>query len=176
MIMVVRYRFSVAIASSYIRGAAAAPGLSAPTLGGLAACGDVMSNVESVTTTTTNTIVDSANAAVSRGRWSNLAIIAFSSFLFVWEGGSHCSASVASGCAYQLWGNPLLLPRRSSWLRNDCTMLAELRERITQLQYLLQLSLRTAEKVQKTNFGELRKAEVQLRRILLPRTPVNSVG
>ena len=39
-----------------------------------------MSNVESVITTT-NTIVDSANAAVSRGRWSNLAIIA--SFFFL---------------------------------------------------------------------------------------------
>jgi hypothetical protein len=46
-----------------------------------------MSNVDNVTTTTNNTIVDSANAAVSRGRWSNLAIIAFSSFLSVWEGG-----------------------------------------------------------------------------------------
>jgi hypothetical protein len=32
-----------------------------------------------------------------------------------------------------------------SWLRNDCTILAELGERITQLQYLLQLSLRTSE-------------------------------
>jgi len=47
----------------------------------------VMSNVESVITTTTNGIVASANAAVSRGRWSNLASIAFSSFLSVWEGG-----------------------------------------------------------------------------------------
>jgi hypothetical protein len=40
-----------------------------------------MSNVANVTTTTTNTIEASANAAVSRGRWSNLAIIAFSSLL-----------------------------------------------------------------------------------------------
>ena len=31
-----------------------------------------------------------------------------------------------------------------SWLRNDCTILAELGERITQLQYFLQLSLRTS--------------------------------
>jgi hypothetical protein len=46
-----------------------------------------MSNVDNVTTTTTNTIVASAKAAVSRGRWSNLAIISFSSFLSVWEGG-----------------------------------------------------------------------------------------
>ena len=34
-----------------------------------------MSNVESVITTTTNTVVVSANSAVSIGRWSNLAII-----------------------------------------------------------------------------------------------------
>jgi hypothetical protein len=34
-----------------------------------------MSNVDNVTTTTTNTIVANANAAVSIGRWSNLAII-----------------------------------------------------------------------------------------------------
>jgi hypothetical protein len=67
-----------------------------------------MSNVANVITTTTNTVVDSANSAVSIGRWSNLAIIAFS-FLSIWEGESHCSASVACGCAYQLWGNPLLL-------------------------------------------------------------------
>jgi hypothetical protein len=46
-----------------------------------------MSNVDNVTTTTTNTIVANANAAVSIGRWSNLAIIAFSSFVSVWEGG-----------------------------------------------------------------------------------------
>jgi Major intrinsic protein len=39
-----------------------------------------MSNVDSVITTTTNTVVASANTAVSIGRWSNLAIIA-SSFL-----------------------------------------------------------------------------------------------
>jgi hypothetical protein len=32
-----------------------------------------------------------------------------------------------------------------SWLRNDCTILAELGERITQLQYFLQLSLRTSQ-------------------------------
>jgi hypothetical protein len=61
---------------------------------GDAACGDVMSNVASVITTTTNTVVDSANAAVSIGRWSNLAIIAFCSFLSVWEGGSHCYAGL----------------------------------------------------------------------------------
>jgi hypothetical protein len=48
---------------------------------------DVMSNVANVTTTTTNTVVDSANSAVSFGRWSNLAIIASSFFLSVWEGG-----------------------------------------------------------------------------------------
>jgi hypothetical protein len=53
-----------------------------------------MSNVASVITTTTNTVVDSANAAVSIGRWSNLAIIAFCSFLSVWEGGSHCYAGL----------------------------------------------------------------------------------
>jgi hypothetical protein len=41
-----------------------------------------------------------------------------------------------------------------SWLRNDCTILAELGERITQLQYLLQLSLRTSEKTQSTHFSE----------------------
>jgi hypothetical protein len=35
-----------------------------------------MSNVANVITTTTNTVVDSANSAVSIGRWSNLAIIA----------------------------------------------------------------------------------------------------
>jgi hypothetical protein len=47
-----------------------------------------MSNVANVITTTTNTVVDSANSAVSIGRWSNLSIIAFSSFvLFLWEGG-----------------------------------------------------------------------------------------
>jgi hypothetical protein len=37
-----------------------------------------MSNVANVITTTTNTVVDSANSAVSIGRWSNLAIIGFS--------------------------------------------------------------------------------------------------
>src|SRR5215211_3655680 len=60
-------------------------------LGGLAACGNVMSNVDNVTTTTSNTVVDSANTAVSIGRWSNLAIIA-SSFLSLWEGGCLYSA------------------------------------------------------------------------------------
>jgi hypothetical protein len=39
-----------------------------------------MSKVDNVTTTTSNTIVASASAAVSIGRWSNLAIIAFSFF------------------------------------------------------------------------------------------------
>ena len=37
-----------------------------------------MSNVASVITTTNNTVVDSANSAVSIGRWSNLSIIASS--------------------------------------------------------------------------------------------------
>jgi hypothetical protein len=37
-----------------------------------------MSNVVSVITTTTNTIVVSATSAVSIGRWSNIAIIVFS--------------------------------------------------------------------------------------------------
>jgi hypothetical protein len=37
-----------------------------------------MSNVAKVITTTTSTAVESANAAVSLGRWSNLAIIASS--------------------------------------------------------------------------------------------------
>ena len=41
-----------------------------------------MSNVDNVITTTTNTVVDSANSAVSIGRWSNLAIIAFSFHTF----------------------------------------------------------------------------------------------
>jgi hypothetical protein len=45
-------------------------------LSGLAAGCNVMSNVDNVTTTTSNTIVANANAAVSFGRWSNLAIIA----------------------------------------------------------------------------------------------------
>jgi len=39
----------------------------------------------------------------------------------------------------------LRLYAAASWLRNDCTILAERGERITQLQYLLQLSLRTSE-------------------------------
>src|ERR671917_519405 len=43
---------------------------------GATAGGDVMSKVDNVTTTTSNTIVASASAAVSIGRWSNLAIIA----------------------------------------------------------------------------------------------------
>jgi hypothetical protein len=38
----------------------------------------VMSNAARVITTTTSTVVDSANTTVSIGRWSNLAIIAFS--------------------------------------------------------------------------------------------------
>src|SRR5829696_8543863 len=69
-----------------------------------------MSNVDNVTTTTTNKIVDSANSAVSIGRWSNLAIIACSPSS-IWGGDQHyCSASsFACGCAYRLWGNPLLL-------------------------------------------------------------------
>src|SRR5918995_5677351 len=41
-----------------------------------------------------------------------------------------------------------------SSLRNDCTILVELDERITQLQYLLQLSWRTSEKPQKAKFAE----------------------
>jgi hypothetical protein len=64
---------------------APAPPLS---LEGLTAGADVMSNVDSVITTTTNTAVDNANSAVSMGRWSNLAIIA-SSFLSIWEGGQN---------------------------------------------------------------------------------------
>jgi hypothetical protein len=43
-----------------------------------AAWGKGMSNVVSVITTTTNTIVVSATSAVSIGRWSNIAIIVFS--------------------------------------------------------------------------------------------------
>jgi hypothetical protein len=60
---------------------AAAAGLS-PTvpLVRLAAWGNVMSNMVNVTTNTNKMIVDSANSAVSIGRWSNLAIIAFSPF------------------------------------------------------------------------------------------------
>jgi hypothetical protein len=46
------------------------------SLSGLAAGCNVMSNVASVITTTTNTIVANAKAAVSFGRWSNLAIMA----------------------------------------------------------------------------------------------------
>jgi hypothetical protein len=40
------------------------------------------------------------------------------------------------------------------WLRNDCTILTELGERITQLQYLLHLSLRAAENTLQANFRE----------------------
>jgi hypothetical protein len=50
----------------------APPSLEEVATGGAA----VRSNVLSVTTTTTNKVVDSANSAVSIGRWSNLAIIA----------------------------------------------------------------------------------------------------
>jgi hypothetical protein len=58
-------------------GTAAGPALPpSPTLEGLEAGADVMSNVDNVTATTTNTIVASANAAVSIGLWSNLASIA----------------------------------------------------------------------------------------------------
>jgi len=49
-----------------------------------------------------------------------------------------------------------------SWLRNSYTILAEPGERITQLQYLLQLSFRTSENTQNRNFVERRKAEAQL--------------
>jgi hypothetical protein len=48
------------------------------------------------------------------------------------------------------------------WLRNDCTILAERSERITQLQYLLHLSLRTSE-----------NRQCEVRRIHIPRTRVN---
>jgi hypothetical protein len=60
--------------------------------------------------------------------------------------------------------------------RNDCTILAELGERITQLQYLLQLSLRTSENSVKwkSNFRESPKGEV--RRITIPRTRVNTLS
>jgi hypothetical protein len=47
-----------------------------------------------------------------------------------------------------------------SWLRNDCTILAELGERITQLQYLLQLPLRTLENSVKAKFAEFTFYEV----------------
>ena len=47
--------------------------LEAGAVGGAA----VMSKVNNVTTSTTNKVVASASAAVSLGRWSNLAIIAF---------------------------------------------------------------------------------------------------
>ena len=56
-------------------------GVFSPTLllrAGAAGGAAVMSKVDNVTTTTSNTIVASASAAVSLGRWSNLAIIAFS--------------------------------------------------------------------------------------------------
>ena len=42
-----------------------------------------------------------------------------------------------------------------SWLRNDCTILADPGERITQLQYLLHLSLRTSENSVSAKFAEL---------------------
>jgi hypothetical protein len=58
------------------------------TLEGVAAGGAVMSNVANVITTTTNTVVESANSAVSIGRWSNLAIIAFS-FLSIFGKADH---------------------------------------------------------------------------------------
>jgi len=62
--------------------AAAAPGLAPLSLEELTAGGAaVMSTVLSVITTTANTVVVSANSAVSIGRWSNLAIIALS---FLW--------------------------------------------------------------------------------------------
>ena len=48
----------------------------------------------------------------------------------------------------------LRLYAAASWLRNACTILAERGERITQLQYLLQLSLRTSENSVKAKFAE----------------------
>ena len=48
--------------------------------------------------------------------------------------------------------------------------------RITQLQYLFQLSWRTSENAQNANFAEFYKSEVQLRRILILRTRVNKAG
>jgi hypothetical protein len=48
-----------------------------------------------------------------------------------------------------------------SWLRNDCTILAELSQRITQLQYLL---LKYSQFLG-ANFREMVKSEVQIRRI-----------
>src|SRR5215208_7408311 len=68
-----------------------------------------MSNVDSVITTTTNTVVVSANSAVSIGRWSNLAIIA-SSFLCLGRRRRHCcyySASVVSYRCTQVLGKSL---------------------------------------------------------------------
>jgi hypothetical protein len=67
----------------------------------------------------------------------------------------------------------LRLYAAASWLRNDCTILAERGERITQLQYLLQLSLRTSENSFKANFRESPKGEV--RRIPILRTRVHNV-
>jgi hypothetical protein len=61
------------------------------TLEEVAAGGAAWSTVASVITTTTNTLVDSANSAVSIGRWSNLAIIAFS--LYLGFGRSQCGRS-----------------------------------------------------------------------------------
>jgi hypothetical protein len=46
------------------------------------------------------------------------------------------------------------------WPRNEYTILAEVDERITQLQYLLQLSLRTSENAQNAYFVEFYKGEV----------------
>jgi hypothetical protein len=47
------------------------------------------------------------------------------------------------------------------WLRNDRTILAELSERITQLQYLLQLSLRTSENAVHAKFAEFLGCELR---------------
>jgi hypothetical protein len=65
----------------------------------------------------------------------------------------------------------LRLHAAASLPRNDCTILAELGERITQLQYLLHFFLRTSENSVYANFAESPKGE--LRRIPIPRTSVN---
>jgi hypothetical protein len=57
--------------------------------------------------------------------------------------------------------NVLRLHAAVSWLRNDCSILAELGERVTQLQYLLQLSLRTSQNSVKAKFAEFGKGEVR---------------